>query len=183
MSEESFTKISNLPGTQSQQQPPSTTYTPINAHPNPYITNEENSVQKNPLPSRDIGMDTEHIVNDNKIRANYIPEREFSNGYVREYENLTEEKITNHRRKHHRLHLIDELLDEFQPTIIVFLLFFIFQLPLINSFIYKNFTMFVLEDGNLNNYGFLFKSFCFSVAYYLAIVKIPLYLGESNKFN
>jgi hypothetical protein len=176
---ESFTKISSLPNSNTQQLSIPTTYTPINAHPNPYLSSNtiEENVQKNPLPSRDIGMDTEHIVNDNRIKANYIPEMDEHNDYVREYDNLTEEKFINHKRKKHRLNLIDDFLNEFQPTIIVFLLYFISQLPLINSFIYNNFTYFVLENGNLNNYGFLFKSFLFSIIYYIAIVKIPILIG------
>jgi hypothetical protein len=178
---ESFTKISSLPISNTAQSSPSTTYTPINAHPNPYLTSNnttiDENIQRNPLPSRDIGMDTEHIVNDNRIKANYIPEIEEHNDYVREYDNLTEEKFINHKRKKHRLNLIDDFLNEFQPTIIVFLLFFIFQLPFINSFIYNNFAYFILEDGNLNNYGFLFKSFWFAVVYYIAIVKIPILIG------
>jgi hypothetical protein len=63
---------------------------------------------------------------------------------------------------------LDNILTEFQIPIFVGILFFFFQLPIINKMIFKKFSFLSLHDadGNFNIYGLLLKSILFGGIYY-----------------
>jgi hypothetical protein len=84
MAENSITRLSELPP--SDNLPQNITYTPLNAHPNPYVSNDQPVVQQPEykLPPRHVSFDTNQY-NDERVQANYIP-RGKNDGYVEEYE-------------------------------------------------------------------------------------------------
>jgi hypothetical protein len=73
----------------------------------------------------------------------------------------------------------DEFLTELQTPILICILFFIFQLPIINTIIFKKFSFLSLhnEDGNFNFYGLLFKSMMFGSLFY-SVQKITQFISE-----
>ena len=185
---ETYTKISALPDSNDNTSAPmTTTYSPINAHPNPYMPPPGGTIEdqgfgrnhleeKHNLPSRDIKMDTTEYMHDEQTKANYIPNKDSFEDYVNEYETLTEEKKQKHKKNNYQNNLIERILTEFQPIIILFLLFYSFQLPFINTILYSNFKFLFTQEGNSNFYGNLVKAFLFSFVYYVVSIKIPQYL-------
>jgi hypothetical protein len=179
------------------------TYMPMNIHPNPYGPQDGNPTPINPsmqqtqqqqqqqppqysqqqpqfaqepqykLPSRDIPMDTLQHNHDEQIKPNYIPNTRLSSDYVLDYEkvNETKHKITNEIK--HKTRFIDNVMVELQTPIFISILFFIFQMPIINSCMlkYLSFLLIYNEDGNFNFYGILLKSMLFGALFY-----------SSNKF-
>ena len=125
------------------------------------------------LPSRDIPMDTLQHSHDEQIKPNYIPNTRLSSDYVLDYEkvNETKNKITNEIK--HKTRFIDNVMVELQTPIFISILFFIFQMPIINSCMlkYLSFLLIYNEDGNFNFYGILLKSMLFGALFY-----------SSNKF-
>jgi hypothetical protein len=131
------------------------------------------------LPSRDIPRDELSHIHDEQIKPNYIPKPNVSSDYVRDYEDMTEKnrkEYENKKKEHNRL---DNILSEFQTPLFVAILFFFFQLPIINQTFFKPISFLSLHnlDGNFNFYGLFLKSLLFGTVYY-SIFKIINFLVE-----
>jgi hypothetical protein len=137
------------------------------------------NMQQIRLPSRDIPIDTTNYLQDEQTQPNYIPKSNVSSDYIRDYEQTTEKNIREHEKKKYRESNIDEILSELQTPILICILFFIFQLPIINSIIFKKFSFLSLhnEDGNFNFYGLLFKSMMFGSLFY-SVQKVTTFISE-----
>jgi hypothetical protein len=170
------------------------TYTQMNVHPNPYgnppqpqlmaLPQHTAQSQHNPflpqqtgeqylppqhrLPSRDIPQDTHEYTHDEAIQANYIPKPKLTSDYIRDYEEDEEVELRNHKQKKRKERLMDTLFTEFQIPIFVAILFFIFQMPIVNTLLYKRFSFLSIysADGNFNFYGLFLKSAVFGLSYY-----------------
>jgi len=186
-----------------QQGGPATTYIPINVHANPYGISAQNpmpppqqqqmpqqfipenhkmqlqNMQQQRLPSRDIPMDSAGHIQDEQVTPNYIPPVKQMNDYVREHEDMTERNLKEYEEKKRKERKLDILLTEFQTPIFVAVLFFFFQLPLVNTLIFKRFAFLSIynADGNFNVTGLIFKSIAFGLFYY-SILKTTDFLSE-----
>jgi len=120
------------------------------------------------LPSRDIPMETSSYMQDEEIQPNYIPKPKLNADYLRDYEDTADIELKTHKQKKHRESMIDTLLTEFQAPIFVAILFFIFQMPVVNSLLYKRLSFLPIYnmDGNINFNGLLLKSAIFGAFYY-----------------
>lgn len=157
-------------GFQNQQQPQ-------------YISEEQrlmlNQQPTHRLPSRDIVQDTAGYSHDEQIKPNYIPKSNMSSDYVRDYEDMTEKNLREYEDKKRKENKLDAMLTEFQTPIFIAILFLLFQLPIINTMIFKRFSFLSIhsEDGNFNFYGLIFKSILFGSAFYV-LSKITAVLAE-----
>ena len=167
-------------------------YIPMNIHPNPYGISAQNPImpppqqqegykgqmphfseeqlmqmQRQRLPSRDIPMETSTHMQDEQIVPNYIPKVRFEEDYVRKREDMTDKNIREYEDKNRREKKLDILLNEVQTPVFIAILFFFFQLPLVNMF-FKRFSFLSIynSDGHFNFYGLVFKSLIFGSAYY-----------------
>jgi hypothetical protein len=131
------------------------------------------------LPSRDIPVDTIQYLNDEEVQPNYIPKTKLTKDYIREHEDIAEKKLIDHERKKHRENKLDELMSEFQIPLFIAFLYFFFQLPIINTMIFKKFSFLSIynDDGNFNFNGLVLKSMVFGFFYYL-IQKITTFIVE-----
>jgi hypothetical protein len=163
------------------------TYTQMNVHPNPYGNPQQPSVMTLPqgqpqyrLPSRDIPMDTDIYMQDEAITPNYIPPApKLTGDYIRDYEQDEEVEIKNHKKKKNKEKLMDTMMTELQIPMFIAVIFFIFQLPIVNTMIFKRFSFLSIysEDGNFNMYGLFLKSALFGFVYY-SLTKIIDYLSD-----
>lgn len=139
-----------------------------------------NNMPRQRLPSRDIKMDTSMYSQDEEIQANYIPRSgNSSQDYVREYESTSEKKIVKHEEEKHRERLLDTIMSEMQLPFIVGLLFFIFQMPIVNTMIFKRLSFLSLytSDGNINFQGILLKSVFFASAFW-SMIKVADFVSQ-----
>lgn len=165
-----------------------TVYCPIDVHPPPF-GGPSNQVQggngqqgfsfsdntgfptgeypvKNPLPSRDIPQNTLQYMDD-QTRANYIPP---SRGQNRDFLELGEPKIKEHRRKKYRKRILEDFWEETQIPLLLAVLFFVFSVPLVTE-TFQKYTLLYLpglfnSEGFLNMYGLAFKALLFGGVYY-----------------
>lgn len=176
-------------------------YIPINVHPNPYGISAQNPIMPPPqqpdkpqmphfseeqlmqmqqqrLPSRDIPRDTSSHMQDDEVRPNYIPKVRFEEDYVRKNEDMTERNLREYEEKNRREKKLDILLNELQTPIFIAILFFLFQLPMVNVF-FKRFSFLSIynSDGHFNFNGLLMKSLAFASVYYMAM-KATTFLAE-----
>lgn len=154
-------------------------YTQMNVHPNPYGNPmqpgtmplpQQQMQQEAPqyrLPSRDIPRNTDEYMQDIETTANYIPAPKLTSDYIRDFQEDEEVAIKTHKVKKRKERLMDTLLTEIQIPIFIGILFFVFQMPLIDVLIFKRFSFMRIynEDGNFNFYGLFLKSILFGFSY------------------
>jgi hypothetical protein len=178
-------------------------YVPINVHPNPYGVSAQNPIMPHPqqpntsnkqnayfseeqlmqmqrqrLPSRDIPQETASHMQDEQVQPNYIPKVRFQEDYVRKQEDMTENNLREYENRNRRERKLDNLLNELQTPILIAILFFFFQLPIVNMF-FKRFSFLSIynEDGNFNLNGLILKSMMFGSMYY-STMKMTTLLSE-----
>ena len=136
-----------------------------------YLSEEQREMimpqQPQRLPSRHIQHDTTQYSQDKEVQPNYIPKKS-SPDYVRDYEDFNDKKLQKHENDKKQSEYYDDLITDFQVPVLVAILYFLFQLPIINTFIFKRFSFLSIynDDGNFNFYGLLFKSLLFGNIYY-----------------
>jgi hypothetical protein len=152
------------------------TYTQMNIHPNPYgnlaqpetmpMQHQYQDTPQYKLPSRDIPRNTDGYTQDIETTANYIPAPKLTSDYIRDFQDDEEKAIKTHKEKRHRERLMDTVLTEIQIPIFIGILFFVFQMPLIDALIFKRFSFMRIynEDGNFNFYGLFIKSILFGLS-------------------
>lgn len=146
-------------------------------HKNGYIDKEQTPNQLNytlenmppqRLPSRDIPMNPVEYQQDETIQANYIPKVKLTSDYIREYEAANEQSHKEYREHKYRQEAAHGLISDLQLPILVAVLYFIFQMPIVNTMLRKYFTFMSIyhDDGNFNLMGLLIKSIAFGSIFY-----------------
>ena len=181
-------------------------YQPLNIHQNPYgipepadrqlpsINEKESSRSKyggsegfggeglpQSLPNmmnRGAHQDLSEHQMDDQIIANHIPKPKLTTDYLRDYEDKLTKLSAEYQKTKHQESLITSVYDEMQIPILIGLMFFMFQMPIVNTLMYRYLTFLKIynEDGNLNLYGLIFKSVAFGL-FYFAFIRITTYLA------
>jgi len=125
------------------------------------------------LPPRDIPKDSITYTNDEQVQANYIPplpavSMNISNEYMMNYEKEKQKEWKEHTEKKRKQSRFETIIENSQIPIFVALLFFIFHMPIVNTYIFRKFAFLSIydTDGNFNTYGLLLKSALFGFIYY-----------------
>ena len=184
-----------VPNTQKPMEHPEISQTPNNQvienmhvrpdHPGTQFLDEEqqNAIiaaqSQQRLPSRDIPMDTTQYSHDEQVQTNYVPKPILKKDYVRNEYEISEHDIQRQERAKKQQTRFETMIHEFQIPIILSLLYFFFQLPIVNTQIFKKFSFLSIydEDGNFNIYGLGFKSILFGSTYY-AFMNVFYFLME-----
>ena len=116
---------------------------------------------------------------DAQVQPNYIPRKELLTDYVRDRENFTNETLRLHETKQRNLSRLDIIIGELQVPIVIVLMYFFFQLPIMNTVLFKKFSFLSIynDDGNFNLFGLMFKSILFGSTYY-TMIKTAQFLTE-----
>jgi hypothetical protein len=121
------------------------------------------------LPSRDIPQSTTEYTHDKEIQANYIPKSILKKDYIKEYEETLTNSIEDRKKKKKSVKFLDDIFSNIQTPILVAILFFIFQMPILNRIMYKflSNTFIYNSDGNMSWMGICAKSAVFGIVYLL----------------
>jgi len=119
------------------------------------------------LPSRDIPTSTQSISQDPYIQPNYIPppSTNIQKDYIDDYDS-NEEIIQKERKRETIVNKLENVYNEIQFPLLIALLYFLFQLPIVKSILFRYFPILFFKDGNINIYGLFFLSCTFSIVYY-----------------
>lgn len=124
------------------------------------------------LPGRDVPMGTEEMTKDVQIKPNYIPPEQNTN-YINQSE--TNGDILNEYNDNiKKSSSLDEMYDEMQLPLLLGILYFIFQLPVVRKTLNTYIPMLFHVDGNMNINGYIFTSVLFGGLYYslLKVMKL-----------
>jgi len=127
------------------------------------------------LPNRDIHMNSDHITQDEEIKANYIPQPGNDN-YIEEAADM-DSLIQQNKNKKVEQDRLDILYNEVQTPLLVMILFFFFQLPYFNKILVRYLPAVFSRDGNPTFSGYLIKTLVFGISFY-AITQITKQLSE-----
>lgn len=116
------------------------------------------------LPSRDRPMQTNQVMMDQNIKPDFVPEQP-SVDYIQNY-NLKQSQIQQIQQDKQRSFNLSYIIDELQLPIIVGLLFYIFQMPYMDSILQKYLTFMFKKDGHYNQIGYISISVLFGAIYY-----------------
>jgi hypothetical protein len=108
------------------------------------------------LPARDIPRETIQHTTDVQTTPNYIPPKQPE--YI-EQQQVYQPPPPNK---------LDRFLDEFKLPILLSILYFIFQLPMVQTFIVRMFPSVVL-NGDLTTIGVVIKSIMFGLAFHVTM--------------
>jgi hypothetical protein len=117
------------------------------------------------LPSRDIPQMTSQITQDQQIKPNYIPQVN-NNDYINDETNANDILKENMRRQNRDSNL-DVMYEELQRPILLAILFFMFQLPVFRTYLFKFLPSLFNKDGNPNLSGYVVNSILFALLYYI----------------
>lgn len=146
------------------------------SHTNMYQQQQQNVPTVPPnqvtLPSRDIPQNTANLVQDVQVQPNYVPPVSDSNQktaeYMKQYDAINEEKIRTHNAQMAKEQSTDDFMEKIQLPVLVMLLFFIFHMPIVDTFVFKRLTFLSIHnsDGNFNMNGMILRSVLFGVMIY-----------------
>ena len=125
------------------------------------------------LPSRDIPQNTQQITQDPAVQANYVPppppaQKDYINDEPPEYD-YPEERVKN---------ALDRVYDDMQAPLLLSVLYFVFQLPIMRKMIFKYLPFFCNNDGNYSLNGLIFTSSMFGFIYF----SLTKSIAQFNKF-
>jgi hypothetical protein len=127
------------------------------------------------LPSRDIPKNQSHIAQDAQIQPNYLPPYDGSSGaggggggadYIREQQ-TNDEIIRAQAQKQVKKDTMDKLYDELQMPVLIGILYFLFQLPVVQKQLCKIIPALFNKDGNPNLSGYVFTSATFAGVFFV----------------
>ena len=116
------------------------------------------------LPIRDVPRNTESVVSDEQTMPNYVPKA--PHDYIREHHENTQSFLQHHEHLTNRGESIDVLYETLQVPILLAILYFTFQLPIMRKYLLMYLPSIFNKDGNHNLSGLLFISILFSCTYY-----------------
>lgn len=161
----------NQPPTPRQVQPESNNGIDINS----FVTGIQEAAASGALqlPSRDIPQSQSHLTNDTQLQPNYIPENR--GDYINDTYNQ-EQIINNQNIKQKNTNSMDAIYDDIHVPIILAVIYFVFQLPVIKTNTLKYIPSLFNKDGNFNMLGYSINSLAFASTYY-CIIKSLDYLS------
>ena len=146
-----------------------------------YLSEEQQlelaSMKQNRLPSRDIQQDTTTYSQDAQVQPNYNLEKNLTITFA--IKKRLQRDLRQHEQKQRNLSRLDMIISELQVPIVIILLYFFFQMPIMNTLLFKKFSFLSIynDDGNFNLFGLMLKSILFGATYY-SMIKTAQYLTE-----
>ena len=116
------------------------------------------------LPTRDIPMSQNNITNDPQVQPNFVPKT--NGGYIEKIQDEQSLMYKQQQQQQTDYNRLDSLYDELQTPILVSILFFLFQLPIINKKMYSLFPSLFIKDGTMSIGGYMTKTLLFGFLYY-----------------
>jgi hypothetical protein len=125
------------------------------------------------LPSRDIPQNTQQLTQDPAVQVNYVPppppnQKDYINDEPTNYD-YPEERVKNS---------LDSIYDEIQAPMLLGVLYFTFQLPIMRKMIFKYMPFLCNNDGNYSLNGLIFTSGLFGFIYF----SLTKSMAQFNKF-
>ena len=114
------------------------------------------------LPQRDVPQNQDHLTNDDQTRANYVP------GPTEDYIGqgpTSEDILRQHASRQTSRASTEDTIDMLQVPIILSILYFAFQMPVLRKFAFEKLPFLFARDGNPTTIGSAIVSLAFAGSY------------------
>lgn len=118
------------------------------------------------LPSRDIPNNTDTVVMDDQTQPNYIPEQQIMEDYIKNYQ-TSDQVILEGEKEDNNRDRLETLYSNIQMPVLISIMYFLFNLPIIRKYMQKYIPNIFNKDGNPNFIGYLVNSILFGILYYI----------------
>ena len=154
-----------MPLQQQQQQQQQTTVA-SNMNVNEFVSGLQRATSSGltALPIRDVPRNTESVISDEQTVPNYIPRDPVD--YIRDHHENTRSFMDHRAKTANQSESLDVIYDTLQVPILLAILYFTFQLPVMRKYLLLYLPSIFNKDGNHNLSGLLFISVLFSCTYY-----------------
>ena len=151
---------------QGQQGHPPQTAVATNMNVNEFVSGLQRATTSGltALPIRDVPRNTESVVSDEQTVPNYIPRDPVD--YIREHHENSRSFMDHRAKMANQSESLDVIYDTLQVPILLAILYFTFQLPVMRKYLLMYLPSIFNKDGNHNLSGLLFISVLFSCTYY-----------------
>ena len=116
------------------------------------------------LPSRDIPQTQSHLTQDQHMQPNYVPQAQ-NNDYITDHQ-TNEDIIRKYNNKEQHANSLDEFYTNIQTPVLIAILYFLFQLPVVRKNLFKFLPALFSKDGNPNLSGYVVNSAIFAALYF-----------------
>ena len=117
------------------------------------------------LPSRDIPQTQSHLTQDQQMQPNYVPQEHQNTDYITEHQ-TNEDIIRKYNNKEQHANSLDEFYTNIQTPVLIAILYFLFQLPVVRKNLFKFLPALFSKDGNPNLSGYVVNSAIFAALYF-----------------
>lgn len=117
------------------------------------------------LQSRDIPQSQTHLTQDSQMQPNFVPTSQEVD-YIGSTQN-NENVISEHMKKKQRDNKIDMIYNDIQTPLLLAVIYFIFQLPIVKQTTLRLLPYLFKKDGNPNLTGYVVNSISFATIFYL----------------
>lgn len=130
----------------------------------------------NRLPSRDIPQSTLGLTQDETVLPNYIPAKKLTRDFVKEEEDLSEERISRRKQSKQQAKTREEWIRELQVPALVAVLYYLFQMPFAQDLFQRllPYLPILFSEGIPNVYGLMAKALLFAAAFYFLSISTDL---------
>jgi hypothetical protein len=119
------------------------------------------------LPSRDIPMVSSQVAMDGEARVNYVPQPPTGQPDYIGNTQTADEIIAHSNKIKSREDTMDSIYEELQTPLLIGIMFFVFMIPSVRSFMFKSFPMLLQTDGNPTLGGYVYIAGLFGLIYYV----------------
>ena len=116
------------------------------------------------LPSRDIPQNTQSLTQDAYVKPNYVPPPT-NTDYINDSSDASE-YINKYQHEEQIKNSLDNIYDELQTPLLMSILYFLFQLPIMKKTLFKYIPFLCHSDGNYNLNGLLFTAIAFGFLFF-----------------
>ena len=122
------------------------------------------------LQSRDIPQNQSHLTQDSQAQPSFVPDTQ-ENDYIGNMQTQND-IIKYHDIKKSQDNKIDDIYNNIQTPLLIAVLYFVFQLPVIKLTTLKYFPSLFRKDGNLNLLGYITNSISFALIFYTMTITL-----------
>lgn len=118
------------------------------------------------LPTRDVPMNPLMHTQDNEAQPNHIPQERNPTDYVEQFANI-EQAVKQGANNEKNDDFMENIYEEIQTPLLIFVLFFIFQLPSVSKQFNNQFPILLSNDSSLTLKGYIVKSFIVALLFFI----------------
>ena len=119
------------------------------------------------LPPRDIPMETSMLTQDQEIKPDYLPNQN-TKDYIFNSQ-MEENVLLSKQQQQKKYDSLESMYEELQIPIIIGLLYFVLQLPVVKKYFHKFFPSLYYDDGNPSFSGYVIHSVLFAALFYIML--------------